>query len=164
LSFSAILYVDSVLKVELFCFYFLIFLQQQAAAGTGSQPSSTAVSAAASATPAIPATAVEDPHTLNEAKMREQLLKKQKELLELQQKKLELELLQTKARLEEQQKQLERQTGHLQTEQVQVRGSANCMHMMVYPKVSGLAARSENCEWYSSLPLGAIVSLFCESV
>jgi hypothetical protein len=34
----------------------------------------------------------------------------------------------------------------------------------VYPKVSGLAAWSENCKWYSSLPLGAIVSLFCESV
>jgi hypothetical protein len=34
----------------------------------------------------------------------------------------------------------------------------------VYPKVSRLAARSENCKWYSSLPLGAVVSLFCESV
>jgi hypothetical protein len=34
----------------------------------------------------------------------------------------------------------------------------------VYPKVSGLAAWSENCEWYSSLPLGAVVSLFFESV
>jgi hypothetical protein len=34
----------------------------------------------------------------------------------------------------------------------------------VYPKVSGLVALSENCAWYSSLPLGAIVSLFCESV
>jgi hypothetical protein len=33
-----------------------------------------------------------------------------------------------------------------------------------YPKVSGLAACSENCKWYSSLPLGAVVSLFCESV
>jgi hypothetical protein len=33
-----------------------------------------------------------------------------------------------------------------------------------YPKVSGLAAWSENCKWYSSLPLGAVVSLFCESV
>jgi hypothetical protein len=30
----------------------------------------------------------------------------------------------------------------------------------VYPKVSGLAAWSENCKWYSSLPLGAVVSLF----
>jgi hypothetical protein len=29
----------------------------------------------------------------------------------------------------------------------------------VYPKVSGLAAWSENCKWYSSLPLGAVVSL-----
>jgi hypothetical protein len=34
----------------------------------------------------------------------------------------------------------------------------------VYPKVSGLAAWSENCKWYGSLPLGAVVSLFCESV
>jgi hypothetical protein len=31
-----------------------------------------------------------------------------------------------------------------------------------YPKVSGLAAWSKNCRWYSSLPLGAFVSLFCE--
>jgi hypothetical protein len=34
----------------------------------------------------------------------------------------------------------------------------------VYPKVSGLAAWRENCKWYSSLPLGAVVSLFSESV
>jgi len=34
----------------------------------------------------------------------------------------------------------------------------------VYPKVSGLATWSENCKWYSSLPLGAVASLFCESV
>jgi len=34
----------------------------------------------------------------------------------------------------------------------------------VYQKVSGLAALSENCKLYSSLPLGAVVSLFCESV
>jgi hypothetical protein len=34
----------------------------------------------------------------------------------------------------------------------------------VYPKVSGLAAWSQNCKWYSSLPLSAVVSLFCESV
>jgi hypothetical protein len=34
----------------------------------------------------------------------------------------------------------------------------------VSPKVSGLAVWSENCKWYSSLPLGAVVSLFCESV
>jgi hypothetical protein len=33
----------------------------------------------------------------------------------------------------------------------------------VYPKVSGLAAWSENCKWYSSLPLDAVVSLLCES-
>jgi hypothetical protein len=31
----------------------------------------------------------------------------------------------------------------------------------MYPKVSGLAAW---CKWYSSLPLGAVVSLLCESV
>jgi hypothetical protein len=31
----------------------------------------------------------------------------------------------------------------------------------VYPKVSGLAARSVNCKRNSSLPLGAVVSLFC---
>jgi hypothetical protein len=34
----------------------------------------------------------------------------------------------------------------------------------VYPKVSGLAAWSDNCKWYSSLPLGVVVSLFCESI
>jgi hypothetical protein len=34
--------------------------------------------------------------------------------------------------------------------------------MRVYPEVSGLAAWSKNCEWYSSLLLGAVVSLFCE--
>jgi len=34
----------------------------------------------------------------------------------------------------------------------------------VYPKVSELAAWSENCKWYSSLPLSAVVSPFYESV
>jgi hypothetical protein len=34
----------------------------------------------------------------------------------------------------------------------------------LYPEVSGLASWSENCKWYSSLPLGAVVSLFYESV
>jgi hypothetical protein len=34
----------------------------------------------------------------------------------------------------------------------------------VYPKVSGLAALSENCTWYNSVPLAAVLSLFCESV
>jgi len=34
----------------------------------------------------------------------------------------------------------------------------------VYPEVSRLAAWSESCKWYSSLPLGAVVSLFCEPV
>jgi hypothetical protein len=39
-------------------------------------------------------------------------------------------------------------------------------HLMyyLYPKVSGLAAWSENCKWYSSLPLDAVVSLFYVSV
>jgi hypothetical protein len=36
-------------------------------------------------------------------------------------------------------------------------------HSRTFPKVSGLAAWSENCKW-SSLPLGAVVSVFCESV
>jgi hypothetical protein len=36
-------------------------------------------------------------------------------------------------------------------------------HARVYLKVSGLAAWSDNCKCYSSLPLGAVVSLFCES-
>jgi hypothetical protein len=40
----------------------------------------------------------------------------------------------------------------------------NEYNMRVYPKVPGLAAWNENCKWYSSLPLGAVVSLFCESV
>jgi len=34
----------------------------------------------------------------------------------------------------------------------------------VYPKVSVLAAWSKNCKWYSSVPLRAVVSLFCELV
>jgi hypothetical protein len=34
--------------------------------------------------------------------------------------------------------------------------------MRVYPKVSGLAAWSEIFKWYISLPLDAVVSLFCE--
>jgi hypothetical protein len=37
-------------------------------------------------------------------------------------------------------------------------------HMRVYPEFSGLASSSENCKWYSSLPLGAVVSLFCEDL
>jgi hypothetical protein len=42
------------------------------------------------------------------------------------------------------------------------RGNVTCRR--VYPKVSRLAAWSENCKWHSSLPLSAVVSLFCESV
>jgi hypothetical protein len=38
------------------------------------------------------------------------------------------------------------------------------VYTRVYPKVSGLVAWSENSKWYSSPPLVAIVSLFCESV
>jgi hypothetical protein len=38
------------------------------------------------------------------------------------------------------------------------------LHMRVYPNVSGLAAWTKNCKWYSSLLLGAVISLFCESV
>jgi hypothetical protein len=39
-----------------------------------------------------------------------------------------------------------------------------CSITRVYPKVSGLAAWSENCKGYRSLPLGAVVSLTYESV
>jgi len=39
-----------------------------------------------------------------------------------------------------------------------------CDKTRVYSKVSGLATWSENFKWYSSLPLDAAVSLFCESV
>jgi hypothetical protein len=38
------------------------------------------------------------------------------------------------------------------------------LHVRAYPKVSRLAAWSKNCKWYSSLPLGAVVLLFCDSV
>jgi len=34
----------------------------------------------------------------------------------------------------------------------------------VWPKVSGLAAWDENCKWYRSQPLIAVLSLFCELV
>jgi len=40
----------------------------------------------------------------------------------------------------------------------------NTDYTMAYPKVSGMNACSENCKWYSSLPLGAVVSLISESV
>jgi hypothetical protein len=39
---------------------------------------------------------------------------------------------------------------------------ANCTS--VYQKVSGLVSLSEKCKSHSSLPLGAVVSLFRESV
>jgi hypothetical protein len=37
-------------------------------------------------------------------------------------------------------------------------------HTSVYPEVSGLTAWNENCKWYNSLPLSAVVTLFYESV
>jgi len=39
-----------------------------------------------------------------------------------------------------------------------------CPCTKVYPKVSGLASWSDNCKCYSYMPLGTVVSLFCESV
>jgi hypothetical protein len=47
---------------------------------------------------------------------------------------------------------------------VQPKTTGICQYTKVYPKVSGQAAWSDNCKWYSSLPLGVIVSLFYESV
>jgi hypothetical protein len=44
-----------------------------------------------------------------------------------------------------------------------LRKARNSLYDM-YPKASGLAAWSENYKWYSSLPLGAVISLLCESV
>jgi hypothetical protein len=41
---------------------------------------------------------------------------------------------------------------------------ARLRHKKVYPKVSGPTAWSEDCKWNTSLPLGAVVSLFRESV
>jgi hypothetical protein len=42
-----------------------------------------------------------------------------------------------------------------------VTGARQVEDTMVYPKVSGLAAWSGNCKWYSSLPVDAVVLLFC---
>jgi hypothetical protein len=50
-------------------------------------------------------------------------------------------------------------TAGVEDSEISVRGPT-----WVYPKVSGLAAWGENSKWYSSLPLDAVVSLFCESV
>jgi hypothetical protein len=44
------------------------------------------------------------------------------------------------------------------------RGVQKKNYTRVYPKVSGQASLSENCKWYSSLPLDTVVSLFCELV
>jgi len=40
----------------------------------------------------------------------------------------------------------------------------NTRGLRVYPKVSGLAAWSKNCKWYSFQPLNEVVSLFYKSV
>jgi len=48
--------------------------------------------------------------------------------------------------------------------QFHIPSSSGYLVTRVYPKVSGLAAWSENCKWYSCLSLGAVVSLLCESV
>jgi hypothetical protein len=37
-------------------------------------------------------------------------------------------------------------------------------YTMEYPKLPGQSSWNENSEWYSSLPLGAVLSLSCESV
>jgi hypothetical protein len=42
--------------------------------------------------------------------------------------------------------------------------SCDYRNIRVYPKVSGLDARRRNCKWYSSLPKGTVLSLFCESL
>jgi len=47
---------------------------------------------------------------------------------------------------------------------IQLTGDYVYCNTREYPKVFGLAAWSENCKWYSSLPLDVVVSLFCESV
>jgi hypothetical protein len=52
---------------------------------------------------------------------------------------------------------------HIQTDFVSVLFILIDVNMRVYPKVSGLATWSENCKCYNSLPLGAVVSLFCDS-
>jgi hypothetical protein len=50
-------------------------------------------------------------------------------------------------------------------DQLGINTSRNTLqHTRMYPKVSGLAAWSENYKYYSSLPVGAVESLFCESV
>jgi hypothetical protein len=59
-------------------------------------------------------------------------------------------------------KRLEREADHSPPSSAEVKKAWNCTR--VYPKVSGLAAWSENCKWYSSLSLDAVVSLLCESV
>jgi hypothetical protein len=65
--------------------------------------------------------------------------------------------------------QLPGSTGQLRYARAQIRvPSLNVLvpvaYKRVYPKVSGLAAWSENCKWYSSLPPDAVLSLFYESV
>jgi hypothetical protein len=56
-------------------------------------------------------------------------------------------------------------TGHIRNfVRSSVWKSIDFSNTRVYPKVCGLAVWNENCKWYSSLSLGAVVSLFCESV
>jgi hypothetical protein len=52
----------------------------------------------------------------------------------------------------------------LSVREKQLELALNSPYTSMYPKVPGLAAWSENCKWYSSLQLGAVASLFCESV
>jgi len=59
-------------------------------------------------------------------------------------------------------KRTEREADHSHSSSAEVKNAPS--YTRVYPKVSGLAAWSENCKWYSSLPLHTVVSLFCESV
>jgi hypothetical protein len=102
--------------------WFYILLLQKAEAGDAAAPAATKSDKSARPTPVVakPVAAAPAPTVLavkaaandleqsrlTEARMREELLRKQKELLELQQKKIELELLQAKTRLEEQQRQM----------------------------------------------------------
>jgi hypothetical protein len=56
------------------------------------------------------------------------------------------------------------QQPNARSEQVLKKKTGLEKHTRVYPKVSDLVAWRENCKYYSSLPLAAVVSLFCDSV
>jgi len=45
-----------------------------------------------------------------------------------------------------------------QSEEIIMQYSDWILYTRGYSKVSGLATRSENCKWYSSMLLGAVVS------